>query len=251
MPGHSDADAVYSTLGCRLTTIFESLSERLTSSTMTLLALEKLSGVIKFSVSSLATTTTRHNSALNAINTRLTNHNTTLTTIKTRLENQSNILREITQQNVSQDARVQTVEGDLTSVHGSVNTFDAKLLGLCTTRDTATSILQVDVNDLRARIIPDLRRDLQTDIQHSANATAQVIDYLRRDLQMGIQQLANATAQVIDDAMAHVTDDRRDLLSIHPQWLRLMQMLMTVVRPPTLMVSIRLVIVVSPWPPMV
>ena len=149
------------------------------------------------------------------------------------------------------DIRVQTIKGELTLVQGLVQTFNTKLLSLHTTTDTATTTLQTNINDLRARVIPNLRCDLQTDIQNSVNATAQAIDDLRHDLQTGIQQSANAMAQVIDDAMAHVTDDRRDLLSIHPQWLRLMQMLMTVVRPPTLMVSIRLVIVVPPWPPVV
>ena len=225
---HLDADAFNSTLDHRLTTTLESLSECLTTLAATLLALKKLSGVIKYSVSSLATITTQHDSALNVIDTRLTGHNTTLATINTCLEKQSNILCEITQKNVSQDACVQTIEGDLTLVQGSVQTFDirvqtikgeltlvqglvqtfnTKLLSLHTTTDTATTTLQTNINDLRARVIPNLRCDLQTDIQNSVNATAQAIDDLRHDLQTGIQQSANAKAQVIDNAMARLTDD--------------------------------------------
>ena len=263
---HSDADAVYSTLNYRLTTTLESLSGCLTSLTKMLLALEKLSRVTESLVSLLATITTCHNSVLNAIATCLTNHDTTLTTIKTRLENQSNILRKITQQNVSRDARVQTVEGDITLVHGSVNTFNAKLLGLRTTTDMSTSTLWAKVNDLRACIIPNLRCDLQMDIQHSANAMAQVIDNLRRDLQMGIQQSANAMAQVIDDAMAGLTDNRRDL-PIRPPPADMTAVPVNAHPPPAATtdanvddgraashacgVSIWLVIVVSPRPPVV
>jgi hypothetical protein len=155
-------------------TTLERLSDRLASSTTMLLALEKLSGVLESSVSTLADITTRHDNTLEAI--------------KTRLENQSNILRKITQQNVSRDTRVQHVEGNLALVHGSVNTFNAKLLGLRTTTDTATSTLRNDVNDLRARIIPNLRRDLIAEIQQSTHAKA----------------------WVGDDAMARLPNDRRD-----------------------------------------
>ena len=61
-------------------------------------------------------------------------------------------------------------------VRGSVTTFDARLQSLHTNTEMATSALTTDVNDLRARIIPDLHRDLQTEIQASTNTMIQGID---------------------------------------------------------------------------
>ncbi len=87
-----------------------------------------------------------------------------------------NILRTITKHNESGDARVLTVEGDLATVRGLVTTFIACLQGLRTNTEMATSALRTDVNDLWARIIPDLHRDLQTEIQASVNTMIQGID---------------------------------------------------------------------------
>jgi len=191
---HSDADAIYSTLDYRQRDIkranakfwsttnarldeseravkstLDSISARFQSSAETLLALEQMSGVIESSVSELAAISTRQESSL--------------TSIFDRLEAQSNILRTITQRNESRDARVLTVEENLATVNESVTSVDAKLravdaklVGFRATSETTTSTLRLDVNDLRARIIPELRRDLLTEIQASARATAQVID---------------------------------------------------------------------------
>jgi hypothetical protein len=191
---HSDADAIYSSLDYRhqdltranatfwsttnarldeseraVKSTLDSISARFQSSAETLLALEQMSGVIESSVSELAAISTRQEYSLKSI--------------FARLEDQSNILRTITQRNESRDARVLTVEENLVTVNESVTSVDAKLravdaklVGFRATSETTTSTLRLDVNDLRARIIPDLRRDLLTEIQASARATAQVID---------------------------------------------------------------------------
>jgi hypothetical protein len=126
------------------------LNDRLDSLIATL---TKMSGIVDSSVSQLA------------------RHDSTLQGITHRLEKHSDIIRTITAHNESRDAHVLTVEGDLATNHGSIDTFDtridARLQGHRTTTDTAVSVLRTDVTDIRARIIPDLRRDLLQGIDTS------------------------------------------------------------------------------------
>jgi hypothetical protein len=123
--------------------------------------LEKLSGSLESLVTTLAATTDRHDALLKEVSASVQKQGS-------QLEAQSGILRTITRHNKTRDAHLQTVEGDLVAVNGTVATFDARLQGLCTTTEATTSALRTNVNNVRARIISDLRRDLHNKLQESS-----------------------------------------------------------------------------------
>ncbi len=200
---HLDADLVYSTLDSHLEdnrregskfwsdvwarlddsnravkSTIETLNDRLESLVATL---EKMSDIVVSTVSQLApgkstleslndrlessvATRTKMSGIVDSSVSQLARHNSTLQGITNRLEKHSDIIRTITAHNESRDARVLTAEGDLATVHGSIDTFDARidarLQGHRTTMDTAVSTLRTDFTNIRAHIIPDLRRDL-------------------------------------------------------------------------------------------
>jgi hypothetical protein len=134
--------------------------------------LAKLSGSLGSLVTILAATTDRHGALLKEISTSVQKQGS-------QLEAQSGILRTITRHNETRDARLLNVEGDLVAVNRTVATFDARLQGLRTTTEATTSALRTDVNDVRARVIPDLRRDLHNELQDSTRgltAAVQAVD---------------------------------------------------------------------------
>jgi hypothetical protein len=134
--------------------------------------LSKLSGSLESLVATLAATTDCHDALLKEISASVQKQGS-------QLKAQSGILRTITRHNETLDACLLTVEGDLVGVNGNVATFDACLQGLRTTTEATTSALRTDVNNVRARVIPNLRRDLHNELQESTRgltAAVQAVD---------------------------------------------------------------------------
>jgi hypothetical protein len=72
----------------------------------------------------------------------------------TRVQRQSGILNTITRNNNQCDACMKATEGSLAD-------GDTRLTGLCTTTKATTSSLCTDINNTRACLIPDLRRNIK------------------------------------------------------------------------------------------
>ena len=102
---------------------------------------------------------------------KVTTHGIKLNWIEDHLEKHSNIFSTIEMHNATQETRVQSVESGLTAVHGSIDTFDArldaKIQGQRTNMDMEMTALRIDVTIIWARLIPDLRRDLLQGIDTS------------------------------------------------------------------------------------
>jgi hypothetical protein len=84
----------------------------------------------------------------------LLSQKTFLEEINTRVQRQSGILNTITCNNDERDARMKAMECCLAD-------GDARLTGLCTTTEATMSSLRTDINNIHARLIPDLRRNIK------------------------------------------------------------------------------------------
>ena len=84
----------------------------------------------------------------------LLSQKTFLEEINTRMQPQSGILNTITRNNNEHNACMKAMEGRLAD-------GNARLMGLHTTMEATTSSLCTDINDIHARLIPDLRHDIK------------------------------------------------------------------------------------------
>ncbi len=87
-------------------------------------------------------------------------HKTILDKITNRVQIQSGILNTITRNNDVRNAHMKDIEGRLTD-------SDACLTGLCNTTEATTSSLRTDINNVRVRLILDLRRNIKCEINEA------------------------------------------------------------------------------------
>ncbi len=137
----------------------------------------------------MAATTDRHDALLKEIFASVQKQGS-------QLEAQSGILRTITCHNETHDAHLQTIKGDLVAVNGTVAMFNACLQGLCTTTEVTTAALCTDVNNVRARVIPNLRRDLHNEIQESTRSLTAAVQAVDTAVQEALARIHTPPARV-------------------------------------------------------
>lgn len=84
------------------------------------------------------------------------------------------------------------LEGDVNTITRDIASAGAKLHGFRATTKSTTSALRLDVNDIRGRLIPELRHDLHNEIHKSA-----------RDLTAAVDKIGATVQAVLDRLSAH------------------------------------------------
>jgi hypothetical protein len=147
--------------------------------TATLAHLDETDRILRSAVAKL----TANAATTERLTAKLLSHKTLLDGIHNRVRDQSRVLGKITNANVARDAhltaindsiavgvdRVKAVECRLTNVDEAITKFEDRLTSIHKCTETTTSSLCTEISDVRDRVIPDLRRDINREI-HAALA---------------------------------------------------------------------------------